>query len=386
MKRLILLIAGLVLASCDSSSMQADGTSSETQTSLTLLASRIHGAGTGGSPSESAPVAARGTTAGDSSTWDDVWASWSTVAYTKVLGRPRSFEARSTTNTFLSATSFLDIRKFLEVDAFTRFEIRAWQTSEACPDSAPPPPYCRHIAPGTRQMYWRRVLFRNGLVMTLADSVVDSLNTCVFDERWALQPNGRLDGGYNWWNIYEKGVHIGYARQLGQESWRLWTENSSLNSLSTMTIFDLAGKEVPPDPSRVGQRLVFPEDSLGFFLDSIRLDSVGRNLRLGLSWRFDPLRELPDKESADFEISFMDQDHAEGEAFESNWHLRNPIQSPSGSYELVFPLDSVRIAHPERILIMIFSRRDSLVGTRAQTRRDFLALVDTTYPGAEIAP
>jgi hypothetical protein len=293
------------------------------------------------------------------------------------------------TNTFVSATTYEKLHTDLLVNDFLRSESRAWRvlSTTGCPDSA----YCVSVIPGARQTSWGRTRFRNGLVLTPLDSIVGggAGYGYILDERWALQPTffQQDDPNNQWWDVLEHGVLIGHARQQGRNWGVGQSDNTFLNSLATMTIFDLAGKEVPPDLSRIGQRLAFPEDSLGFFLDSMRIDSAGRSLRLRLSWRFDPLLGLPDKDSATLSIDISNLKCLEVESScGTRLSLDNPIRSATGTYETAIPLDSLRIALSQQVTVTVVSRRDSLVGTRAQTRRDFYAYVDTTYAGAEIAP
>lgn len=386
MKRLILLLAGLSLVSCDSGTKEAEGTSSETQSSLQALATRLGGLRAETATAGTVPLAARGAVdVSDSSTWTDLWASSSTVGYLKANGAHRILLATAETNTFTSASTYTTIQTQLLANRFARSAGRTWWQVMPCSDGNPPP-YCRAVVPGTRQMSWGTTTFRNGVILTPVDSV-DSWNSgYILDGRWTLRDDFGYDDPDNlWWQVFENGCLIGRAKQKGRSFSMGIDEDTFLNTLAEMTIYDLAGTEIAPDRSKVQERIVFPEDSLGLSIDSMRIDPDEKVLRLRFSWRFDPLWGLPDSDSAELVVNVSDESCVEGETCAVRRTWRKPTRSATGSDNLVIPLDSIsRLAGPTRVWLGLTSHSDSLVGTRSQTRRNFFADFDTIYSTANV--
>ncbi|MEK7392034.1 MAG: hypothetical protein AAB214_05645, partial [Fibrobacterota bacterium] len=224
----------------------------------------------------------------DSSTWVDLWAVQASVGYSQNLGHHQSFSFDSISNTFTSPTTYQEVRTTVLADEFIRSDDRFWWGVRACPESSTPPPYCRSGIPGQSQMDWRRIVARNGTVITPSDSSIGATGY-ILDNRWTIQPNYTIvDGLSTWWDIFENGHLIGHGKQAGRGfSWTVY-ENTFISSLTNMIVFNLLGEMVPPDKSKEGNRIAFPEDSMGLNIDSVRLDSTKKVLHLELSWRFYP--------------------------------------------------------------------------------------------------
>lgn len=376
------------ITACDSSP-SAEGSSSETHTSLQALATRLDGLRAEALAARSAPVAGRSAAAqSDTSSWTDLWASSSSVGYLKKNGEHRILSATADSNTFTSESTYTAVQMSFTANRYARGFGRFWWQVGACADSLPPPPHCRQGLPGTHQMNWASTIFRNGLVLTPVDSVAGgSMSAYVIDGRWTIRQNsGNPDPDNLWWDIFENGRLIGRGMQRGRQFEMSLAQDTYLNSLATMTIYDLSGGVVAPERSAGLERMVFPEDSLGLTIDSMAVDSVAGALRIRLSWRFDPRWGLPDAGTAKFAVAVYDWSCPAVDSCGLLLAPDNPILSGSGSHEVSIPLRQVRIGSPELIAISVSSTKDSLVGTRAQTRQHFFASIDTAWPGAVEAP
>lgn len=379
MKRLIPLFAGLCLASCDSGTKQVEGTSSETQTSLRELATRLDGLNAEAPTVGAVSFAARsGASTEDSSAWDDLWREWTTASYNKRLGGQRVFRLDSTINTSTSASSFAKVRTIVTSSGSMRSIARWWSESRSCADSLLPPPYCLEVI--TSQRYWMRTAFRNGVIVTPIDSVLMADDGYILDERWTIRLNNDVvDADNIWWSVFEDGRRIGLGRQQGRAHGGI-DDNSFLTTLSTMTIFDMEGHVVPPDLSTPHERVAFPEDSLGLSIDSAEVDSLRGILHLHLSWRFQPGAGFPTVDSVDASVSVGGSTRSEGEVWSDSYRVGIQVRTAVGRQELVVPLDSIHVANPSSIIVQFSAQTDTLVGSRAQTRRELHADIEAAYP------
>jgi len=231
-------------------------------------------------------------------------------------------------------------------------------------------------------MDWGRLVFRNGTIITPADSSITNTGH-ILDNRWTIQPNNTIVDSLNtWWDIYENGYLIGHGKQTGRSfSWSVY-EDTFISSLASMTIFNLLGEMVPPDKSKEGRWIVFPEDSMGFTIESVRIDSPKNVLHLEYSWSFYPSPAIS-FDSLDFmTVGILDSVTVDnGLANNFDLFLRSvPIRSPEGRAILDIPLDSIHVLRPTSIEISISNRVESNVGTRSQTRFEFSASCEAPYP------
>lgn len=384
MKRLILLFVGLFLVSCDSGTTQAEGTSSETQSSLQALATRLDGLRSllpAARPNAFAGRSAASASASDSSTWEDIWAEWSGVAYMKRIGQHPIVLARSSRNTFTSATSYQNAYTQTLTNKFAQSFFRSLYSYQSCSEPSEPPPYCVAGVPGHPQLQWMFTTFRNGVTISLEDSLPSPTEGYVIDGRWTIRENlGVSDPDNLWWDVFEKGRLIGRARQVGKSFIMGLDENSYLNALSTMTIFDLEGRVMLPKGSGTQEPVRFAEDSLGLHIDSAWIDTGANEMGLSLSWRFAPGPGLPLDGHAMFRIDVYDSAAIGTSEAWVSFPQVNPIRTLSGTRVVAIPLDSLRGRDMTTLDVSVSSRIDSLVGTRAQTRHEFQANCETAFP------
>jgi len=383
MNRLSIVFLSLAIASCDTSMKTTDGTSSETQTSLRALATRLDGmrigAVTGGAPAVAARSAGNDA---DSSTWTDIWGLWTDVSYMVDSGN-RIFYRISDSNVFTSANSYVSVQTERLVNQYAMSEARVWQWNRSCADSLEPPPYCIAAVPGTRQMSWVRTVFRNGVVLTPTDSDVNVSNGHILDGRWTIRESYGYrseDMEHVWWDVFEGGHLIGHGRQQGRAFISSLAGDSYYNALSTMAIFDLADNLIQPDRTQSMTRVAFPEDSLGLSIDSSRIDRAQDLLHLRFSWRFEPGPDVPLDHLAEFRIAVCDSTLEGSGDWCSSFSRTFQLNTNEGGSIMAIPLDSILIAKPTTISILLSSQIDTLVGSRAQTRRIFHAAATALYP------
>lgn len=389
MKRFIAFAMALSVASCDTTMKAADGTSSETQTSLEALATRFDGIAPEASATQATAFAAgEGASGGGGASLEAMWKFSSSVKYVKEAGLPGRFEQWLDSNVRTSSDEYRHSYTYTMANG----QLRRWRHGEGtyrvCPDSAgrrivvEMPPPCGEAIEGAPDVHAHRDEFRNGTVLT-TDTPHKSPESYLVDGRWTLRPSTTLQNGTDrWWDVLEKGRLIGHARQKGL-SWSSDDDvDTYLGTLSTMKIFDLAGVEVPPDRSLPTPWFAFPEDSLGLSIDSASVDSLKRRLRIVLSWRFKSGPELPLDTIADLHVSWRDPDCWRAAA-ECDFSHDGPIRirSERGTEILDIPLDSLAVKHPKNLGIWINSRKESLVGSLSRQSYAFEASIEIGFSG-----
>lgn len=390
MKRLLAIALTLSTASCDTSTTTADGTSSETQTSLRALATRLDGIRVEASAARAAAFAARMV---DPSTeeWqeDPTWDVWSSVSYAKDRRARRWFSQRSDSLVAISSDTYFREITNTDVTGQTRNEYLFREHASTCsdPSGARPLPVttCAVILPGTMQAAWNRIEFRNGMTLATIDSTTSLMQAFVVDGRWTLR-DSKAHGNDEWWEIHENGHLVGYGRlrdRLGTEYQITVFENPSLETISRLEILDLVGNTVSPDRSQPGEWTAFPEDSLGLSIESVVLDSLASRMRLGISWRFKPGVELPLDTLATLSV------YVTGDSCDESWkacyfkQVSNiHIQAARGNAALEVSLDSIVVRNPSELRVAIESRRDPPPEAAIKKIRKFYASVAVDAPKA----
>jgi hypothetical protein len=379
-------MAALALVGCDLSSTAQAGTSSETQTSLQELATRMDGLHGPILAARQTPVASRKlSTPTDTSIWTAFSATSSWAVYQKYIGGPAQFLFESETNTFTSASTFRSEVTSKLMDGTFNSWTQTWGEYQVCPDSKQNSTNCRMSLPGSVEKSFSNITFRNGTIFTPIDSSTGKTRTSyVIDNRWIIR-SAELAVGFKdttglWFDVIELGRLIGHAKEPAKY------ENGTfrmpitefVDSLRSIIIYDLAGNVIPPDRSKETTRITFPEDSLGLFIDSIRIDSSAGIVHMGISWRFHPSPAIPTDSLSRIRIYLQDSSPFSW----AELTRPNPIRSPEGHSQLELPLDSVNAIHPTTIQVKFSGETSFNAGTRSQASFIITAICEAAYPGS----
>jgi len=316
MKVLLPIFAGLALASCDSSATQADGTSSETQTSLQVLADRLTLLPGGFAPAARAMVMDR------PAFLEGVRDSLYGISYLQ------SPETPSTVSLRKDVISYVPRSDSWRREYETRWlvygcEILSGSVTVWNPDGT------------TTRTDEYRITYPNGAILEGAehgDSYV------VFEKRWVL----RTASGPDWdWDVWENGRKIGIIR----------VDDSGVGEFLGMShphVYDLSGNEiqsrVPPDTSWKLQ------ERLGLTVVSTRRLEDGTG-QVRFRWNLLPSTFLAPQDT--LEVLLEDSTGVRG------FRLASPIRSLRGEDSVVVSQDALGTTALRKMTLTV---RSPLVG------------------------